>query len=335
MTPMQKIVADRLRPEDRRDEHGVGRSPGPARHRLPLARRHAEGARVGHRRPLHPGRLRGRAGAVLRRLGAADRAALRERARLPQAPARAAFLRARRGRGAAVPAELPARRARPRLKSGGRRGERGARVQLGDREAGQPLVLLGDRAQLVRADHVLDPREAARARGPRRAAWRPRDPGCGSRARSRSWRRGGSRRSARARARDRRGSGAGSRSARARRGSPATRRSSRSGTSGARRRRAVSPARAPARQRVAVDHRVDPDLGRGADQRGHVEPAEAPVREGGQEVLEPARLAPVLALRERAAVAAGELGDEVDRLAPVAAPRGSGRRRTSGACARP
>lgn len=70
---------------------------------------------------------------------------------------------------------------------------------------------------------------------------------------------------------------------------------------------------APARQRVLVDHRVLQDGVGGQDQRGHVEPVEVPVGEGGQEVLEAPGAAPV-AHRGLGRV---DLGDPVHELAAL------------------
>ena len=243
MTPMQKIVADRIRARGAPRRARRRRSPRAARHRLPLARRQAEGARVGQRRPLHPGRLRGGARAVLRRLGASDRAAARERARLPQAPARAALLRARGGRGAAVPTELPARRARPRLSQAvGAASEARAFSSATEKPASRlyfSAIAASSSAPTtssIRAKPLGRPvLDELHGRLGTLAAVREHDLAGGGAADLVVARE--------ARARGRPSGGAGSRSARARRGSPATRRSSRSGTSGARRRRAVSPAR--------------------------------------------------------------------------------------------
>ena len=102
MTPMQKIVGDSIRAAEERDPRGRRRGARAARHRLSLARRPHGGTRVGGGRRLQPRRLRGGARAVLRRLGAPDRRALRERPRLSATAARAAVVRARRRRGAAV-----------------------------------------------------------------------------------------------------------------------------------------------------------------------------------------------------------------------------------------
>lgn len=102
MTPMQKIVLDPLRPEPARDAHGVAEA------RALLDRIYAWlderlAARTGRRRGLHHGRLRGRAGALLRRLGARDSDRARQPARLSGPPAGPAVRRARGGRGAALP----------------------------------------------------------------------------------------------------------------------------------------------------------------------------------------------------------------------------------------
>jgi hypothetical protein len=67
------------------------------------------------------GRLRRGAVALLRRLVASDREQLCERTRLPASPARAPVVRARGGRGAAVPPVLPPRSAGPRPRLGLRR----------------------------------------------------------------------------------------------------------------------------------------------------------------------------------------------------------------------
>ena len=115
MTPMQKIVVDSLRAAADRDRHGVAE----ARALLDTAYRWLDGAMAG--REWAAGEAFSLADcAAAPALFYADWAhpigdGVRERARLSAAAARAAVLRARGGRGAAVSAALPARRARPRL----------------------------------------------------------------------------------------------------------------------------------------------------------------------------------------------------------------------------
>ena len=75
-------------------------------------------------------------------------------------------------------------------------------------------------------------------------------------------------------------------------------------------------AEGPAGDRVAVDHREEERLGSGADDGGDVEPAEVPIREGGQEVVERAGPVPVL-LGGQVGSGPAQLGDEVEDLAPV------------------
>ena len=96
MTPMQKIVFDHLRPEDERDPRGVADARAMLDDRLRLAGRPAGRPHLGGRRRLHPRRLRRRAVALLRRLGASDRrrAAPRLRAYRARLLARPSFARA-------------------------------------------------------------------------------------------------------------------------------------------------------------------------------------------------------------------------------------------------
>ena len=78
MTPMQKIVADRLRPAEHRD--ALRRRRGPRSCSTPPtagSTTRLKAARVGGGRPLQPRRLRRGARAVLRRLGRTRSAALR------------------------------------------------------------------------------------------------------------------------------------------------------------------------------------------------------------------------------------------------------------------
>ena len=85
-------------------------------------------------------------------------------------------------------------------------------------------------------------------------------------------------------------------------------------------------AMAPARQGVAVHHGPFEDLLGRADQSGHVEPGKAPAAESGQQVVQRAGLAPVLAAggREAAAkpvFAQAAVADPVDALQAVWAHR--------------
>ena len=97
-------------------EEGLVLASGKAGARLRLARRTACRQDLGRWRGLHAGGLRGRALAVLRGLDAPDFRGLSRAARLPRAVACPPVLRPGGGRGAAVPAALPAGRAGPGLK---------------------------------------------------------------------------------------------------------------------------------------------------------------------------------------------------------------------------
>ena len=114
MTPMQKIVR---RQHPRRRSSATARGSPKRAQLLDTAYRWLDDAMSGREwaagDALQPRRLRRRPRAVLRRLGPPDRRGVPERARLSAAAARAAVVCARGGRGAAVSAVLPARRARP------------------------------------------------------------------------------------------------------------------------------------------------------------------------------------------------------------------------------
>ena len=95
MTPMQRVVFDRMRPEGQHDPVGVEE----ARELLDTAYGWLEGVLADRRwaagEQLLPRRLRGGTRPVLRRLGAPDRSGISQPARLPRPPARApSFARA-------------------------------------------------------------------------------------------------------------------------------------------------------------------------------------------------------------------------------------------------
>jgi glutathione S-transferase len=115
MTPMQKIVSDGIRPPEDRDRTGVAE----ARAMLDTAYGWLDGAMSGRRWAAGGAfSLTDCAAApplFLRRLGSSDRRGLSQRPCLPAAAPGAPVLYPSHGRGAAVPAALPARRSRPRL----------------------------------------------------------------------------------------------------------------------------------------------------------------------------------------------------------------------------
>ena len=106
--PMQKIVLNRLRPADGKDPLGVADAQ-PDRHRLWHGRTRHGATPLGHGRRFCAGRLRGRAGALLRQPGVALHGGVAAHTRLSRSLDATPVLRPCAGRSAALFPVLPAR----------------------------------------------------------------------------------------------------------------------------------------------------------------------------------------------------------------------------------